>query len=97
MAWRKQWENVAQLVISESRYGTSVSEVRGAGEGTGTDTDTGDGMDMAVGVGGDEGADGETDGAEDNADDADEDDALPLERVSGAVVLAWAGPITCCS
>jgi len=81
--------------MSESRCGTLVSEVRGAGEGAGADTNTGDGM--TVGVGGDEGADGEMDGAEDNADDADEDDALPLERVSGAVVLAWAGPITCCS
>ena len=50
---------------------------------------------MTVGDGRDAGADGEADGAEDNADDADEDDALPFEQVSGAVVLAWAGPITC--
>ena len=52
-------------------------------------------MVMTVGDGRDAGANGEADGAEDNADDADKDDTLPLERVSGAVVLAWAGPITC--
>ena len=65
------------------------------GVGAGADRNVGDGVVMTVGDGGDAGADGEADGAENNADDADEDDALPLERVSGAVVLAWAGPITC--
>ena len=71
----------------------STSEVTGAG--VGTDRDVGNGVVMTVGDGRDAGADSEADGAEDNTDDADEDDALPLEQVSGAVVLAWAGPITC--
>jgi len=40
----------------ESKCGTSVSEVKGAGEGTDADKDAGDGVDMAVGDGADEGA-----------------------------------------
>jgi len=42
--------------MSESKCGTSVSEVKGAGEGADTDKDAGDGVDMAVGDGADEGA-----------------------------------------
>jgi len=59
MAQWKQWENVAQFEISESRCGTSTSKVTGAGAGA--DRGAGNGVDMTVGDDGDVGADGETD------------------------------------